>query len=84
MSSPHLYAIHLTGPQTAFDLSQFDDACQLGETLFLVRSGGSRSDVYHAVKQSCTPDSLFVARVKGKPKFKGLADGALKWLRSFD
>lgn len=51
--------------------------------MFMVRSERSRSKVYHAVKWQLPPDTpLCVAPLAADPKFKGMADGALKWLRA--
>ena len=50
--------------------------------LFLVRSERTLSRVYHAVKRQLPADTaLLVAPLAGAPKFKGMAAGALRWLR---
>jgi hypothetical protein len=33
------------------------------------------------VKRAAQPEVLFVGRLDGNPKFKGMTEGALKWLR---
>jgi len=54
----------------------------LAKGLFLVRTNQTRSELYHAVKRRTKPEKLLVAPLADAPKFKGLADGALKWVRS--
>ncbi len=50
--------------------------------LFMVRSERSLSKLYHAVKRQLPRDTaLLVAPLAGAPKFKGMAPGALAWLR---
>lgn len=55
---------------------------RLGDGLFLVRSERTRSQLYHDVKRRTRPRKLLVAPLADAPKFMGLADGALKWLRA--
>lgn len=59
-----------------------DEAVELRPGLFLIRSGKTRSRLYHDIKHAAGPDSLLVAALDGEPKFKGMTDGALKWLRA--
>ncbi|KAA9009194.1 hypothetical protein [Histidinibacterium aquaticum] len=55
----------------------------LAEGMFLVRSERTLSKLYHAIKHQLPEDTaLCVAPLADAPKFKGLAEGALKWLRS--
>lgn len=54
----------------------------LADGLFLVRTAETRSELYHAVKRRTEPEKLLVAPLDGAPKFKGLAEGALKWVRA--
>ncbi|TCD15308.1 hypothetical protein [Oricola cellulosilytica] len=54
----------------------------LAENLYLVRSAETLSSLYHAVKRRTQPGKLLVARLAGPPKFKGMAEGALKWVRA--
>lgn len=76
-----LFVVHVTGAKEAPDLTSFHDAHSLNEGLFLVRTSHSQSKLYHAVKRQCAPASLFVGALGQDPKFKGMAEGALKWLR---
>ena len=55
---------------------------QLTPSLFLVRSTLTRSGLYHAVKRRNAPTALLVAPLEEAPKFKGMNEGSLKWLRS--
>lgn len=55
---------------------------KLAPGLYLVRSNETRSKLYHQIKCSLRPEALFVARLDGDPKFKGMEAGALKWLRT--
>lgn len=62
------------------------DAHPLAEALWLVRSGLTRSKLYHRIKwQLPEGAALLVAPLadnrEGWPKFKGMAPGALAWLR---
>ncbi|GGD18522.1 hypothetical protein GCM10011342_29000 [Aquisalinus flavus] len=80
-SEKRLYAVYIKGNSepvetTSPDIRQFDDR------LFLVRTEQTRSQLYHAVKQRTNPETLWVAPLEEHPKFKGMAEGTLKWLRS--
>ncbi|MBB6425718.1 hypothetical protein [Sphingopyxis sp. JAI128] len=58
------------------------DAFMLADTLFLVRSDLTRSELYHQVKLGLPTDAaLLVAPLADAPKFRRLHRGALKWLR---
>jgi len=57
------------------------DVRRLDDGLFLVRTDRTRSQLYHDVKRRTRPQKLLVAPLAGAPKFTGLADGALKWVR---
>ena len=62
------------------------DGRPLNDTLWLVRSGLTRSRLYHRTKHQLPPGSaLLVAplddRPDGWPKFKGMDAGVLSWLR---
>jgi hypothetical protein len=49
----------------------------------MVRSERTLSRLYHAIKYQLPPDTaLMVAPLAEAPKFKGMAEGALKWLRT--
>lgn len=55
---------------------------RLDDGLYLVRSDRTRSQLYHDVKRRTSPEKLLVAPLSDEPKFKGMAAGALKWLRA--
>ena len=62
------------------------DAQPLADGLWLIRSDLTRSKLYHRIKWQLPEDTaLLLAPLEdtrdGWPKFKGLAAGALKWLR---
>ncbi|MDH5825033.1 hypothetical protein QFW77_18860 [Luteimonas sp. RD2P54] len=54
---------------------------ELAPGLFLAETAQTRSQLYHAVKRRLRPDRLLVAPLADAPKFKGMAAGALTWLR---
>lgn len=62
----------------------FDVALQLAPDLSLVRTGESQSRLYHRIKRYADPETLFVGRLNEQPKFKGMAAGSLKWVRSLE
>lgn len=64
------------------DLDEFGDAFALADDVLLVLTRQSRSRLYHAAKRRARPERLLVAPLADVPKFKGMADGALKWVRS--
>lgn len=79
--APHLYLVHLDAD------ARPDDADPLGLVglapgLYLVATGLDRSRLYHTVKRRYAPRRLLVAPLAAAPKFKGMAPGALKWLRA--
>lgn len=53
----------------------------LGSGLYVCYSALSRSRFYHGLKAAHDPARLLVAPLAGDPKFKGMAEGALKILR---
>lgn len=53
----------------------------LGSGLYVCYSALTRSRFYHALKVAHDPARLLVAPLAGDPKFKGMAEGALKILR---
>ncbi|NZA25687.1 hypothetical protein H0E84_04770 [Luteimonas sp. SJ-92] len=55
---------------------------ELAPGLFLTETGQTRSQLYHDVKRRFRPDRLLVAPLADAPKFKGMAAGALAWVRS--
>lgn len=79
-----LYLVWLDGAEGEVpEPGETDDPAlmALGDGLFLVRTDETRSQLYHAVKHRARPSKLLVAPLDGPPKFKGLAAGALKWVR---
>ena len=70
--------------EVALDLH--GDAHPLAEGLWLVRSGLTRSKLYHRIKWQL-PDGAALLLTpladsrEGWPKFKGMEGGALAWLR---
>lgn len=60
------------------------DMMPLAEDLWLVRSSLTLSKLYHRIKHAADPVALFVGLLDDQPKFKGMAEGSLKWLRSGD
>ena len=81
-TTQRLYTVYLEGCETALDPGEFGDARCLSPELYLVRTDATQSRLYHAVKHATRPQRLFVAPVTDTPKFKGMEEGALKWLRS--
>lgn len=76
-----LYAVYLqSADPLPFELQY--DAMALAPGLYLVRSPLAQSRLYHAIKRLVAPEALFVGALEHEPKFKGLAKGSLKWLRS--
>lgn len=78
----HLYLIYLRDPRTPLEPAEFSGMRALDDGLFLFASGESRSRVYHAIKRAAQPEGLLVAPLADDPKFKGMEEGALKWLRA--
>lgn len=60
------------------------DAIALSPSLYLVRSDLTQSRLYHLVKRETGTASLFVGRLAGPPKFRGMAPGSLAALRSWE
>jgi hypothetical protein len=76
-----LYVVRVEGGSRTDAVPDKTESMTLSDGLFLVRTSATQSQLYHAVKRRTQPDALFVARLDGAPKFKGMADGALKWVR---
>lgn len=76
-----LYLVRVEGGRRPDAIPDSTESQILSEGLFLVRTSATQSQLYHAVKRRTQPDALFVARLEGDPKFKGMAEGALKWVR---
>jgi hypothetical protein len=85
--TPTLYLVQIDGlgldPRAeAIAAAGEADLHELAPGLFLVRSARTRSQLYHALKRRFAPDRLLVAPLSAAPKFKGMAPGALAWLRA--
>jgi hypothetical protein len=78
-----LFVVHVEA-EKPLDISGDQTTIRLNESLFLVRSEHTQSQLYHSIKRKLDPEKLFVGVLADDPKFKGMADGALKWLRSDD
>lgn len=71
------------GESPAPEIDLDGDLCALSSALYLIRSDLSQSKVYHRLKWQLPPDTpLIVATLSEPPKFKGMASGSLKWVRS--
>ncbi len=77
-----LYVVYVDGAEEdpMPDLGE-ETARALNEHLFLVLSSKTQSRLYHDIKYRVEPGGLFVAALSDDPKFKGMDEGALKWLR---
>jgi len=81
MAEEWLYVVYVEDPETALETAETPAMKALGAGLYLVRSADTQSRLYHDVKHATRPKALFVGRLDDDPKFKGMAEGALKWLR---
>ncbi|MFD0987493.1 hypothetical protein [Methyloligella solikamskensis] len=79
--SAALYVVALTSDADDEGILEGADTVRLAPGLYLVRTSAPQSRLYHAVKREAKPSELFVGRLDGDPKFKGMSEGALKWLR---
>ncbi|HUU25160.1 MAG TPA: hypothetical protein VMW68_06295 [Methyloceanibacter sp.] len=77
-----LYVVRVEGGKQPDAIPEKTENVRLSDGLFLVRTSATQSQLYHTVKRRAQPDVLFVARLDGAPKFKGMTDSALKWVRS--
>ena len=57
------------------------DAVELRPAMYVVHTTMTRSELYHAVRDLTLPKGLLVAPLAAHPKFRGMAAGALKWLK---
>jgi hypothetical protein len=78
-----LYLVHFDAESELANAPPVD-AVQLAPGLYLAESSQTRSQVYHAWKRRHDPKRLLVAPLAGVPKFKGMAPGALAWIRARD
>lgn len=71
-----LYIVYVAGQ----DMGMVDDpdVVVLCEGLYLIRSGQTRSQLYHAIKRRTAPARLLVAPLADLPKFKGMKPGSLE------
>jgi hypothetical protein len=80
-----LYLVHFRLAPGA-DLPELDfhgDGRALADDLLLIWSDLSQSKLYHRIKWQLPDDTpLIVATLNEAPKFKGMASGALAWLRA--
>ena len=88
--APHpddaLYLLWIDPACAPGQLDLHGDAHPLAEGLWLVRSGLTRSQLYHRIKWQLPEDTALLAAPlddtrEGWPKFKGMEAGALAWLR---
>lgn len=80
MTERALYLVRFEGDDPPDGIA--DEAVRLAPGLWLAHSEETRSGIYHRVKRllpAGTP--LLVAPLADHPKFKGMAPGALAWLR---
>lgn len=75
-----LYLVHLD-PDPADHPDPSPDLVELAPGLYLAESSCTRSQLYHALKRRFAPRRLLVAPLADDPKFKGMAPGAMAWLR---
>ena len=81
VASPSLYLVDIecaSLPAAGSDPT----LCELAPGLYLVESVATRSRLYHTWKRRHAPTRLLVAPLAAAPKFKGMASGALAWLRA--
>lgn len=81
MDVPTLYLVDIECAALP-EASDDGAVCMLAPGLYLVESGLSRSRLYHAWKRRHAPVRLLVAPLREAPKCKGMAPGALTWLRA--
>lgn len=79
-ASSTLYLVQVEAGHLAQPLAA--DSFELAPGLHLVASTLTRSQLYHRIKREVAPGRLLVAPLADAPKFKGMAPGALRWLRA--
>jgi hypothetical protein len=84
LDESRLFIVYVDGTQRTDVAEICDDAMQLTPALCLVRTSESQSRLYHRIKRHAHPRSLFVGPLEEQPKFKGMSDGALKWVRALE
>ena len=81
MAGISLFLVWHDAPGASVEIAEPSHPLQPG--MLLVRSERTLSRLYHAVKRQLPAGTaLCVAPLAEAPKFKGMADGALKWIRS--
>ena len=77
-----LYLVHLPGYEGRAEFDLDADWFQLSDDLFVFDADLTPSKLYHRIKWNLNHDGpLLVAPMDGRPKFKGMRPGALKWLQ---
>ena len=81
-----LYLLVVRDPGMVPDqLDLCGDGRQFAPGVYCILSELSRSKLYHRIKWQLPEGAgLLVAPLSDAPKFKGMDDGALAWLRSLD
>ncbi|MBP0482056.1 hypothetical protein [Sagittula salina] len=78
--SPALFLVWHGAPGARLEIG--DPSHPLSDQMLMVRTQRTLSRLYHAIKHQLPEDTaLCVAPLADDPKFKGMAEGALKWLR---
>lgn len=77
-----LYLVYLKGATDPDQIHAVTEAFHLNDYLYLARSDQPQSKLYHAIKHQTNPKSLLLADLAAHPKFKGMTEGSLKWLRA--
>ncbi|ERJ18542.1 hypothetical protein SSPSH_002648 [Salinisphaera shabanensis E1L3A] len=80
LETPRFYLVFAESADENALMENFD-AIRLREDMFIVYASMTRSEVYHAVRDLTDPNALMAAPLAAHPKFRGLAPGALKWLK---
>ena len=81
-----LYLLVVPDPDTIPDsLDLHGEGRRFAPGIYCILSDLTRSKLYHRIKWQLADDAaLLVAPLEDAPKFKGMDDGALAWLRSLD
>jgi hypothetical protein len=72
-----VYVVAATGADDLDAVMAGLDSIALNETLYLVRTDLTQSKLHHRMKQETAPTTLFLGRLEGFPKFKGVGLGCL-------
>ncbi len=81
-----LFLLVIPDPETIPDsLDLIGEGRRFGPGIYCILSDLSRSKLYHRIKWQLADDAaLLLAPLDDAPKFKGMDDVALSWLRSLD